>query len=89
MHDMYSIHYEIYKISYLCFMKNEFFKKWSFFRRKMDGLHNTNLYKRWDFETKFKIVKTFGINVLKLPIEFWDNENVIKLVTLIFPWTIR
>ena len=40
-------------------------------------------------EKKFDVVKSFGIDVLKLPQQLLDQENVIKLMTLLFPCTIR
>ena len=59
------------------------------FRSKFDLHHNKKLYQHWSTETYMTNVRKFMTNDLRLPAALLDQENVVKMLTLLFPCSTR
>ena len=59
------------------------------FRAKFDEFHNKKLCQHWANERYLKEVRAFMVKGLVLPDALQDNDSTIKMVTLLFPCTIR
>ena len=47
-----------------------------------------SLYQHWEEEAYFRNVKMFMVD-LRLPAELIDHQNILKLLTLLFPCTVK
>ena len=57
-------------------------------REKFDKGRKMSLYQHWDEQVYFRNVQIF-MNDLKLPQELIDEENTLKLLTMLFPCSIK
>lgn len=61
----------------------------AYFRSKFDLLHNPNTYQHWTNEGYIHKVRVFCTEQLKLPEAIMDHQSIVKVVTILFPCTLR
>ena len=61
----------------------------AFFRSKFDCHHNVKHFQHWTANAYIKNVQIFMTEDLKLPETLLDIENIVKMITLLFPCSLR
>ena len=60
-----------------------------YFRAKFDETQKNHGYIHWTAEKYFQNLQIFVMRDLKLPPELQDDQSVVKVLTLVFPCTLR
>ena len=58
-----------------------------FLREKFDAVNEPTAYIKWSIEQRLSRVKNFAVLQLKLPYLLLDVQNLVQLMTILFPRT--
>ena len=61
----------------------------AFMRKKFDRKRRPSLYQHWSTDVYMSQVRTFMVDILSLPSQFINAVDILKMLTLLFPCSIK